>query len=207
MNVRQVGIDTGGTFTDVVYLRDDGSLGVHKLASTPTNPAHAVLGGLEHVGARAAQLVHGSTVATNALLERAGARCALVTTAGFEDLLLIGRQARAEIYNLNVERVPPLVERELCFGVVERVGPDGEVLCELTPETCREIAAAVSDSGAEAVAVCLLHSYANPGHERQIEEALRNAGIEFVCASHEVLPEFREYERCSTTSVNAYVGR
>lgn len=206
MNVRQVGIDTGGTFTDVVYLRDDGSLGVHKLASTPTNPAHAVLGGLEHVGARAAQLVHGSTVATNALLERAGARCALVTTAGFEDLLLIGRQARAEIYNLNVERVPPLVERELCFGVVERVGPDGEVLCELTPETCREIAAAVSDSGAEAVAVCLLHSYANPGHERQIEEALRNAGIEFVCASHEVLPEFREYERCSTTSVNAYVG-
>jgi len=165
-----------------------------------------VLGGLEHVDAAAVELVHGSTVATNALLERAGARCALVTTAGFEDMLLIGRQARAEIYDLNVERVPPLVDRELCFGAAERLGPSGEVLCELTPAACAEVVAAVVDSGVEAVAVCLLHSYANPVHEQMLQEALRDAGIEFVCASHEILPEFREYERCSTTSVNAYVG-
>jgi len=206
VSARLVGIDTGGTFTDVVYLRDDGDLGIHKLASTPGNPAHAVLGGLEHVGAGAVELVHGSTVATNALLERTGARCALVTTAGFEDMLLIGRQARAEIYDLNVERVPPLVERELCFGANERMGPDGAVLHALTAAACREVVEAVADSGVEAVAVCLLHSYANPAHERQLQEALRGAGIEFVCTSYEILPEFREYERCSTTSVNAYVG-
>lgn len=206
MSARVVGIDTGGTFTDVVTLRSDGDLDVYKLLSTPDNPAHAVLAGLAHVDAGAAELVHGSTVATNALLERSGARCALVTTAGFEDMLLIGRQARAEIYNLNVERVPPLVERALCFGADERVGPGGEVLRELTATACQEVAAAVADSGVHTVAVCLLHSYANSVHEQMLQEALHAAGIEFVCASHEILPEFREYERCSTTSVNAYVG-
>jgi len=208
VSARVVGIDTGGTFTDVVYLRDEGDLGVYKLPSTPDNPALAVLAGLAHADAAAGavDLVHGSTVATNALLQRSGARCALVTTAGFEDMLLIGRQARAAIYDLNVERVAPLVARDLCFGAAERVGPQGEVLRELTIPACLEVAAAVAASGAEAVAVCLLHSYANPVHEQMLQEALRAAGIEFVCASHEILPEFREYERCSTTSVNAYVG-
>lgn len=201
-----IGIDTGGTFTDVVRLREDGTLSVFKLPSTPDNPAHAVLEGIEQTEAGAVELVHGSTVATNALLERAGARCALVTTAGFEDLLLIGRQARAEIYALDVERVPPLVDRQLCFGVAERLGPDGKILEEMTTAACRDVVAAVVNSNAEAVAVCLLHSYANPVHERRLQEELREAGVEFVCASHEVLPEFREYERCSTTSVNAYVG-
>jgi len=201
-----VGIDTGGTFTDVVYLQDDGSLGVFKVPSTPTNPAHAVLEGLKRAGLGPAELVHGSTVATNALLERAGARCALVTTAGFEDLLLIGRQARAEIYDLNVARVAPLIDRTMTFGAPERITADGSVLLQLSAMSAAEIAVAVHESGVEAVAICLLHSYANPIHEQLLQTALRATGIEFVCASHEILPEFREYERCSTTSVNAYVG-
>jgi N-methylhydantoinase A len=206
MSVALVGIDTGGTFTDVVYRRPDGTIGVHKVPSTPTDPAIAVLAGLEAVGLESVELVHGSTVATNALLERAGARAALITTAGFEDLLVIGRQTRAEIYNLNVSRVPPLIDRTSCFGVVERIGADGEVLVELTEEHFAELVRTVTATGVEAVAICLLHAYANPAHEARLADGLRAAGIEFVCASHEILPEFREYERCSTTSVNAYVG-
>ncbi len=201
-----IGIDTGGTFTDVVYQLVDGSIRVFKVPSTPSDPSQAVLSGLESSGIEEPELVHGSTVATNALLERAGARCALVTTAGFEDLLLIGRQTRGDIYDLDVEKPDPLVPSSACFGLNERIGPQGEVIVALESSECTEIATRIAREGYDSVAICLLHSYANPSHELAMAAALRSAGVSYVSASCEVLPEFREFERCSTTTVNAYVG-
>lgn len=202
-----VGIDTGGTFTDLV-VEIDGSLHVHKEPSTPANPADAVIRGLRAlVGDAAVEIVHGSTVATNATLERKGARTVLVTTAGFEDLLRIGRQTRPALYDLDVVREPPLVPRELTLGVLERIGPAGEAIIPLD-ETSPSLAAAVKrirGLAPDSVAVCLLHSYAAPRHEQIVVAALEQLGV-FVCASHDVLPEFREFERCSTTVLNAYVG-
>ncbi len=206
MTAKIVGIDTGGTFTDFVLL-DGGELRVRKVLSTPDNPAKAVLGGLRHLlDGAAADIVHGSTVATNALLERKGAKAALVTTAGFEDVLEIGRQTRAAIYDLNVEKPPPLIPPERRIGVAERVGPQGEVLRELSDESIRTTVDAVRGLGVESVAICLLHSYANPKHEDALLGALESELDAFVTSSYQVLPEFREYERSSTTAVNAYVG-
>ncbi len=200
-----IGVDTGGTFTDFV-LMDEGRITVHKEPSTPVNAAKAVLAGLRELHEDAAAIVHGSTVATNALLERKGARTALVTTAGFEDVLEIGRQTRTQIYDLNVEKATPLVPGELRLGVSERVGPDGTVIDRLDAEELHTVIKRLNDLDVESVAICLLHAYANPDHERAILEALRSKLEAFVTASHMVLPEFREYERCSTTVVNAYVG-
>ena len=198
-----VGIDTGGTFTDFVVL-DGQELRVHKEPSTPDNPARAVLAGLRKiVGDATPDIVHGSTVATNALLERRGAKTALVTTRGFADVLEIGRQTRREIYDLDVQKAPPLVPAERRLEVSERIGPHGEVLEPLAQADVDALPAALGD--VESVAVCLLHSYANADHERVLRAALSRLDV-FVTASHEVLPEFREYERCSTTVVNAYVG-
>ena len=208
MTPKVVGIDTGGTFTDFVLL-DEGrdQLRVHKVLSTPDNPAKAVLAGLRHLlDGAAADIVHGSTVATNALLERKGAKAALVTTAGFEDVLEIGRQTRAAIYDLNVEKPPPLIPRERRIGVAERVGPQGEVLRELSDESIRTTVDALRALGVDSVAICLLHSYANPKHEDALLGALESELDAFVTSSYQVLPEFREYERWSTTVVNAYVG-
>ncbi|MCZ6917034.1 MAG: hydantoinase/oxoprolinase family protein [Gemmatimonadetes bacterium] len=204
-SVRVVGIDTGGTFTDFVVL-DGEQLRVHKEPSTPDNPARAVLAGLRQVlGEATPDIIHGSTVATNALLERRGAKTALVTTHGFADVLEIGRQTRSEIYDLNVRKAAPLVPVERRFEVSERVGPHGEVLTPLAQAEIDALVPALGASDLESVAVCLLHSYANPDHERALLTALSQLDV-FVTASHEVLPEFREYERCSTTVVNAYVG-
>ena len=200
-----IGVDTGGTFTDFV-LMDEGRIVVHKEPSTPENAAKAVLTGLRELHEGAAAIVHGSTVATNALLERRGARTALVTTAGFEDVLEIGRQTRTQIYDLNVEKAVPLVPDELRLGVSERVSPDGEVLESLEAEELRKIVERLRSLDVESVAVCLLHAYANPEHERAILAVLDREIDAFVTASHMVLPEFREHERCSTTVVNAYVG-
>ncbi len=201
-----VGIDTGGTFTDFVVVDGDG-LRVHKEASTPDNPATAVLAGLQHVlDGGDADVVHGSTVATNALLERRGAEVVLVTTSGFEDVLEIGRQTRREIYNLNVSKAAPLVPAERRLGVEERVGPDGEVLLSLSEDSVAGAVKRVAELEPDSIAICLLHSYANPDHERALLEAIEKKLDVFVTASHRVLPEFREYERCSTTVVNAYVG-
>lgn len=202
----RIGIDTGGTFTDFVFI-DQGGLRVHKEPSTPDNPAEAILRGLQRLapGSRF-DIVHGSTVATNALLERSGARTALVTTAGFEDILRIGRQTRADIYDIDVQCEAPLIPRDLCFGVKERLAYDGRVVTALDP---REVSAVVEQLRVldlEAIAVCCLHSYANPAHEAALMEALAAQLDCFVCCSHQVLPEFREYERCSTTAINAYVG-
>ena len=209
MNSRRnivVGIDTGGTFTDFVVL-DGGRLRVHKEPSTPDNPANAVLAGLKHVlDGEVVNVVHGSTVATNALLERRGAKVVLVTTRGFEDVLEIGRQTRSDIYDLNVEKAAPLVPAERRLGVRERVDPQGRVLEPLSEESVRELVDQVRGLNPDSVAICLLHSYANPDHERALLMALEDQLDAFVTASHLVLPEFREYERCSTTVVNAYVG-
>jgi N-methylhydantoinase A len=200
----RIGIDAGGTFTDFVVLRPDGSLESFKIRSNPADPAKVILEGIRRVAARKADVVHGSTVATNALLERKGAKTALVTTRGFEDLIAIGRQNRPELYNLMPPIPRPLVEREMCFGVDERMLFDGTLETPLASggNGLGDIRERVA--GAESIAICLLHSYRNDAHERALLEALKGAG--YVCASCDVSPEFREFERASTTVINAYVG-
>ncbi len=220
-----LGVDIGGTFTDFVLLRD-GRLTVHKLLSTPDDPARALLAGVAALGAPGA-LVHGTTVATNALLERRGARVALITTAGFRDVLALGRGDRPSLYDLDAVRPEPLVPEELRLEAVERLDHTGAVLAPLDPAECARLAALVAALAVEAVAICLLHSYANPAHEQLLLDALgaisayhqaptgdtqtdsipnTQPSTLFVSASHKVLPEPREYERTSTTVVNAYVA-
>ncbi|MEO5926939.1 MAG: hydantoinase/oxoprolinase family protein [Bryobacteraceae bacterium] len=199
----RIGVDAGGTFTDFVALHDDGRVETFKLRSNPKNPAKVILEGLRRVGS--ADVVHGSTVATNALLERKGVRTAFVTTKGFEDILEIGRQNRPELYNLTPSPRALLVPRELCFGVGERAHHDGAIALRPSAAELARLAARLKRSGAKAIAICFLHSYRNATNERAVAKALQREGI-YVCASHEITPEFREYERASTTAVNAYVG-
>ena len=201
-----LGIDTGGTFTDFV-LADGRKLAVHKVPSTPRDPAEAFLKGAGQVcrGITPGCITHGSTVATNALLERKGARVALVTTAGFEDVLEIGRQTRASLYDFGVEKPPPLIAREDVFGVRERTLYDGTIERKPEGEEIERIAKVLLSRAFESVALCFLHSYANPGNEIFAAEILEKTGIP-VSVSHRVLPEYREYERFGTTSVNAYVS-
>jgi N-methylhydantoinase A/oxoprolinase/acetone carboxylase beta subunit len=201
----RVGVDTGGTFTDLVLL-DDTRVVTHKVRSTPDDPSRAILGGLVELAGDLceADVIHGSTVATNAVLERKGARVALIATAGFEDVLRIGRQTRRELYNFLVEDRRPLVEPALTFGIRERMAASGEVLEPLDEASLDRLVERLRAREVEAVAVCLLHSYVNPAHERRIEAHLTAAGFP-VSASHRILPEYREFERWSTTVVNAYV--
>ena len=199
-----VGVDTGGTFTDFVFFKE-GSPQVLKVLSTPHNPAEAVLKGLESIGGQGRRVVHGSTVATNALLERKGARTAFVTNRGFEDILEIGRQNRERLYDLHYRRPAPLIPRELRLGVGGRVNHRGEIIEGLPLKDVDALVDRLRELGVESVAVCLLHSYANPAHERELGEELVKLGIH-VSLSHEILPEFREFERASTTAVNAYVS-
>ncbi|MCB9135670.1 MAG: hydantoinase/oxoprolinase family protein [Anaerolineales bacterium] len=243
----RIGIDTGGTFTDfVVFDPATGTLTTFKLPSTPENPALAVLAGIEQiiksanqqVGKSAneptdkqtnqslnppitqspnLQITHGSTVATNALLERKGARTALITTRGFRDILAIGRQNRPVLYDLTPTLPPPLVPDDLRFEVTERVDAQGQVLTSLNPTeienllthlthpTNQQTNHSITQSPIESVAICLLFSFLHPEHEQRLAETLRAAGY-FVSASHEILPEYREYERTATTVVNAYVS-
>ncbi len=199
----RIGIDSGGTFTDFVVLHDDGRLESFKLRSNPVSPAGVILAGIVRAmpSKTKGDVVHGSTVATNALLERKGAKTAFVTTRGFEDLIAIGRQNRPELYNLTPLPGRPLVAREMCFGADERILFDGSVEQALEPGDLRE---RIAESGAASVAICLLHSYQNDAHERALLEELQ--GLGYVCASCDVSPEFREFERASTTVINAYVG-
>ena len=201
-----IGIDTGGTFTDCVY-RVAGKLEVLKLRSTPDDPARAILDAVARIAKRTGvedlEVRHGTTVATNALLERKGARVAFVTTAGFEDTLAIGRQARPDLYDWNTHRPEPLVPPERCFGVAERIGADGAVIRELDLDSLRDLRK-IRASGAESIAVSLLFSFANPEHERAVGDTLRSLRLP-VSLSHEVLPEFREYERAATVALNAYL--
>ncbi|MFO1464664.1 MAG: hydantoinase/oxoprolinase family protein [bacterium] len=200
-----VAVDTGGTFTDFFVLGPEG-VRTHKVLSTPRDPSRAIARGLKELDLpRQTPIVHGSTVATNALLERKGARVALLTTAGFEDLLEIGRQNRAELYALEPRGPAPLVGRRRRFGVPERLGPQGRVLVPLSKEELKKLAQALRRSACDSIAICLLHAYANPRHERLLAKALQGLG-KTLSVSSEICPEFREYERCSTTCVNAYVA-
>ncbi len=200
----RIGVDAGGTFTDFVVLHDDGRMETFKLRSHPREPAKVILAGLERA-ARGADVVHGSTVATNALLERKGARTAFVTTAGFEDLLEIGRQNRAELYNLTPGPRQLLADRDLCFGVRERAYHDGTIALRPSIAALTRLGTKLRRARVKAVAICFLHSYRNPANERAVAAALGH-GDWYLCTSHEISPEFREYERGSTTFINAYVG-
>lgn len=209
-----LGVDVGGTFTDFYAFREGDAAGlVHKTPSTPDNPARAIIEGLGELCARegidlgsVARLAHGTTVATNALIERKGGRVALVTTEGFRDLLEIGRQTRPHMYSLQADHPQPLVPRQRRFEARERVSADGRALVPLDEDSLAAAVAAVRDSGAEACAVCFLFSFVNPEHERRVAEALGTAAPEvYVSLSSEVRPEFREYERLSTTVLNAYL--
>ncbi len=204
MSIR-LGVDTGGTFTDFVSLGPHG-LVVFKLRSTPDDPSRAILDGIAQLTADEPdyEVVHGSTVATNAVLERRGARVALVVTEGFEDVVRIGRQTRPELYNIFVPAPRPIIESDLTFGIAERLDASGAVLVPVDEAAIDRVAATFRDRQPQIVAVCLLHSYANPSHERRVAERLRAAGWR-VSTSSDVLPEYREYERWSTTVVNAYV--
>lgn len=201
-----LGVDIGGTFTDFVLLAD-GRLSVHKVPSTPGDLALAFLQGLEHLGGAevAGAIIHGTTIVTNSLLERTGARTAFITTQGFKDLLTIGRQTRPVLYALEPRREPPLVPPELCFEVPERVDAAGQVVQALDLAAVAELSQALRQLQVESVAICFLFSFLYPDHEQAVAAALQNAGFS-VSASHRVLPEFREYERASSTVVNAYVG-
>ncbi len=206
MSEVRVGVDVGGTFTDFTVAAD-GRLRVFKVSSTPRDPAEAVLEGLRRAGIAAdATIVHGSTVATNAVLERKGARTVLVTTAGFRDVLEIARQNRPELYAIEPRKPAPLIERELRLEVDERVTADGAVRRPLNRASLDRLTAQVRDLAPEAGAVCLLFSFLRPSHERSVRAALRRAGVRWVSISSDVLPEHREYERTGTTVVDAYVA-
>jgi N-methylhydantoinase A/oxoprolinase/acetone carboxylase beta subunit len=201
-----VGVDTGGTFTDLVAMVG-GEIRVHKLPSTPHDPAQAVVDGIRALLAQnsADFVTYSSTVATNALLEKKGARVGLFVDAGFEDLIEIGRQNRSQLYALAPSRPEPLVSREMRFGAGGRTYFDGTVVSRLDERALTEIRETARQSGAEAIAVCLLHSYANPDSEERIARSLEELGVP-LSLSHKILPEYREYERLSTTVINAYVA-
>jgi N-methylhydantoinase A len=200
----RIAIDTGGTFTDCVYLADD-EVRVMKIASTPDDPGSAVLSAVRRIaGERPAEVRHGTTVGTNAILERKGARIAFVTTAGFEDTIEIGRQARPKLYDWNWVKTEPLAPASMRFGVQERVTADGQILLAPDENGLQQLKHAIAASGAEAVAISLLFSFANSFDEQRVASVLRELDIP-VSVSHEVLPEFREFERGSTVCVNAYL--
>ena len=205
----RIGVDTGGTFTDFVFERD-GRLELFKLPSTPSDPSLAIQQGLDRVctdtGAsfNDIEVVHGTTVGTNALLQRRGARIGLITTKGFEDVLVIGRQARPELYNLNAVKPPALVADELRLGISERVVASGEVIESLNDRELRLAVRKLKQAGVEAVAVCLLFSFLHPEHEERIASALETLGVP-LSISNRILPEYREYERTSTVVINAYL--
>lgn len=238
----RIAIDTGGTFTDCVYLKD-GALAVLKVLSTPDDPARSVLEAIQqimtevgpssaNIGQKSGTLEvrHGTTIGTNALLERKGARVALVTTAGFEDTIAIGRQARKDLYNWMATPKPCLVPAELRFGVKERVSAVGEILLSPSKEELSALCERIGSSSAESIAISLLFSFANPENEKRVAEALcassdrvgtrdsvgmgerarpveQNSAQRLpISISHEILPEFREYERAATVVVNAYLA-
>jgi N-methylhydantoinase A len=202
----RIGIDTGGTFTDFIIF-DGQNIRVHKILSNPPDPAKAIMKGLQEIGLDKdeMEIIHGSTVATNALLERKGAKVAFITTAGFEDLLFLARQTRKELYNLFVPIEKPLIPRELCIGIHERILYNGEIAQPLEKKEIEQHIPRLKKKGVHSVALCLLHSYANSKHEDIIQDLLTTAGFN-VSASYQILPEYREYERASTTAINAYVS-
>jgi N-methylhydantoinase A len=200
----RIAIDTGGTFTDCVWV-DRGQVRMLKVFSTPSDPSQAIAEAIQRVSPRAEViLLHGTTVGTNTLLQRKGARVALVTTTGFEDAIEIGRQARPKLYDFFFDKIDPLVPRELRFGVDERVDSEGEVLETPTAKELADLTPRIAKTQPDSIAISLLFSFANPVNERAVAEALRRLELP-LSISHEILPEFREYERTSTVVVNAYL--
>ena len=202
----QVGIDTGGTFTDFVFF-DGRRIVTHKVLSTPHDPSQAIMNGLSDifgVKIKNLEIVHGTTVATNTLLERKGARVALITTKGFEDVIEIGRQNREKLYDLFWEPQKHLVERELRFGVRERTSFDGKILIRVSLTDIKRLCARLKTLEVEGIAISFLHAYANPENEEKAESLLARVGVA-VSTSSKILPEFREYERTSTVVTNSYL--
>ncbi len=199
-----IGIDTGGTFTDFIY-RDKDKWGVYKCLSTPSNPAEAVLNGIKNIAkGKKVKVVHGSTVATNALLEKKGAKTALITNKGFEDILEIGRQNRGELYNFAFQKNPSIVPESLRLGVRCRVDRKGNVLTDLNESDVKDALKEIEAAKVESVAVSFLFSFVDPFHEKRVKELFSKLHIP-VSLSHEILSEFREFERTSTVVINAYV--
>lgn len=208
-DIIRIGVDTGGTFTDFVYERD-GRVELFKLPSTPSDPSLAIQQGLARICAETGvqlskvEVVHGTTVGTNALLQRRGARIALIATRGFEDVLVIGRQARPELYNLNAIKPPPLVDDDLRLGIRERVVASGEIIEPLDERDLRSLVKKLKQSRVEAIAISLLFSFLHPDHEERIAASLAELGVPLSISSR-ILPEYREYERTSTVVINAYL--
>ncbi len=211
----RVGVDSGGTFTDVCLFEDEsGRIEVWKVSSTPDDPSRGIAQGVEEgvsgTGAVVADIAyfgHGTTVGTNALIQHRGVRTGLITTDGFRDLLEIGRQKRPDLYDLQADKPPVLVARDLRLEVPERVRHDGTVETALDETAMREAVRALRAAGVQAVAVCFLYGFVRTGHEEVARRILAEEFPEaFACVSHEVAPEFREFERMSTTVVNAYLG-
>jgi N-methylhydantoinase A len=201
----RVAIDTGGTFTDCVWTDATGRLRIFKVFSTPADPSQAIVEALSKINSQGELvLLHGTTVGTNTLLERKGARTALITTAGFEDALEIGRQARPKLYDFFFDRVEPLVARDLRFGIDERTASGGEILTAPLPADLKSLASRVAAQHPESIAISLLFSFANPKNELAIAQALKPLGVP-LSISHQILPEFREYERTSTVVINSYL--
>ena len=203
------GVDTGGTFTDCVVL-EQGKVKILKVFSTPEDASRGILEGVRRLAesfqpAGPLEIIHGTTVGTNSLLERRGARVALVTTEGFEDLIEIGRQARPRLYDLDARQAPPLVPRTLRFGVRERTGADGTILQRPSAAGIARLRSKLKGLRAESIAVCFLFSYLNPANERVVAQALKELQLP-ISVSHEILPEFREYERLATVVINAFLA-
>ncbi len=208
--IRKIGVDTGGTFTDIVLLVPDFEL-THKVLSTPKNPADAVIKGVSEImkmhninSYEDIAIVHGSTVATNALLEYGGAHIALITTKGFEDVIEIGRQARENIYDLCAQRPKPLVPAKHRFGIKERTLHTGEIQTEISQDELNALSRKLKILDLDAIAICFLFSYVNPKNEKIVADYLQNLNIPISC-SYEILPEYREYARFSTTVANTYI--
>jgi N-methylhydantoinase A len=205
----RLGVDTGGTFTDCVIL-ERGEVKILKVFSTPEDASRGILEGVRRLAesiqtAGSLEIIHGTTVGTNSLLERQGARVALVTTAGFEDLFEIGRQARPRLYDLEVRQAPPLVSRRLRFGVRERTAADGAILKRPSPADLGRLLSKLKRSRVDSIAICFLFSYLNPANERVVARALKRLQLP-ISVSHEILPEFREYERLATVVINAFLA-
>lgn len=214
----KLAFDTGGTFTDFAMTDDDGSILLHKVLSTPDAPARAVLQGVDELLARVRaknagkadgsgtlQILGATTVVTNAVLERRGVNTAFITTDGFQDMLRIRTEGRYDLYDLRIQYPEPLVPRDLCFGVVERIAADGTVITALDEEGVRAIGRTLAERNVDSVAVCLLHAYKYAQHERRVAELLAEVAPKIsVSLSSTVCPEVREYDRASTTVANAY---
>src|SRR5579864_8812708 len=200
----RIAIDTGGTFTDCVWI-EHGRLRMLKVFSTPHDPSQAILEALQKIAPKGEfLLLHGTTVGTNTLLERKGARTALVTTRGFEDAIEIGRQARPRLYDFFFDRIEPLIPGDLRFGIGERTAADGQILTEPSDQDLRMLAEQLKAAGPQSIAISLLFSFANPKNEVSVAQALASLQLP-LSISHRILPEFREYERTSTVVINAYL--